>query len=44
MSLATGEVQEIQGDVVFSLHHVNAYENGDEIVIDLAPSKEFALR
>jgi len=44
MSLKTGEVQEIQGDVVFSLHHVNAYENGDEIVIDLAPSKEFALR
>ena len=44
MNLKTGEVQEMQADIVFSLHHVNAYEKGDEIIIDLSPSAEFALR
>ena len=44
VNLKTGEVQEMQGDIVFSLHHVNAYEKGDEIIIDLSPSAKFALR
>ena len=44
VNLKTGEVTEMQADIVFSLHHVNAYEKDDEIIIDLAPSAEFALR
>ena len=44
VNLKTGEVHEMQGDIVFSLHHINAFENGDEIIVDLAPTQEFALR
>ena len=44
VNLKTGEVNEMQGDILFSLHHINAYENGDEIIVDLATTQEFALR
>ena len=44
VNLKTGEVHEMQEDIIFSLHHINAYEVGDDIIVDLAPTEEFALR
>ena len=44
MNLKTGEVEEMQGDIVFTLHHVNAYEKGDEIILDVSPATAYGLR
>ena len=44
VNLKTGQVHEMQEDITFSLHHINAYEDGDDIIVDLAPTEEFALR
>ena len=44
VNLKTGEVIELQEDIIFALHHINAYENGETIIIDLAPADEYALK
>ena len=46
VNLKNGKVIEMQGDIQFSLHHINAYESrdGKEIIIDLASADEFSLR
>jgi len=46
VNLKTGEVQEIQADVHFFQHHVNAYEveGGREIILDLSPADPYGLR
>ena len=42
----SGEVTELQAEVVFSQHHINAYEtpDGNEIIMDISPSDDFGLR
>lgn len=32
---ATGEVRRVEGPPIFAFHHVNAYEDRDEVVVDL---------
>jgi len=46
INLKTGEVKEMTGDVLFSLHQINAYEtnDGEEIVLDLSPTDELGLK
>ena len=36
----------MQAEIVFSQHHINAYEtpDGDEIIMDVSPSDDFGLR
>merc|ERR1712038_2243631 len=45
VNLKTGEVKEMSADILFSMHHINAYETNDgkEIIIDLSPSDELGL-
>jgi len=45
INLKTGEVKEMSADILFSMHHINAYETNDgkEIVLDLSPSDELGL-
>ena len=44
VNLKTGKVIEMQGEILFSLHHINAYEKGEEIIIDLTTANEFTMR
>ena len=46
VNLKTGEVTEMSGDILFSMHHINAYETNDgkEIVLDLSPTDELGLK
>ena len=42
----SGEVIELQAEIVFSQHHINAFEtpDGSEIIMDISPSDDFGLR
>ncbi len=41
---ATGEVRRpLQSDACFAFHHVNAYEDGDELVVDIAVYPDASL-
>ena len=44
--MKSGEVQTMQTEALFSLHHINAYEtkDGSEIVLDLSHTDPFGLR
>ena len=46
VNLKTGEVKETTDDVLFSMHHINAYESedGTEILLDLSPTNEVGIR
>jgi carotenoid cleavage dioxygenase-like enzyme len=46
VNLKTKEVRELSANVLFAMHHINAYEinNGAEIVLDLSPTDELALK
>ena len=46
VNLKTGEVKETTDDVLFSMHHINAYESedGKEILLDLSPTNEVGIR
>ena len=46
VNLKTGEVKEMSGDILFSMHHINAYEtkDGKEIVLDLSPTNELTIK
>jgi carotenoid cleavage dioxygenase-like enzyme len=44
VDLRTGEVRKYQTDPTYSAHHANAYEDGDELVVDLCPTHYEALR
>jgi carotenoid cleavage dioxygenase-like enzyme len=46
INLKSGDVKEMSSDIVFSMHHINAYEtnDGEDIVLDLAPTDEMALK
>ena len=39
INLKTGEVTHRETSYVFSLHHANAYEDGDELVVDLISNR-----
>jgi len=46
VNLKTGEVKETTDNVLFSMHHINAYESedGKEIMLDLSPTDEMGIR
>lgn len=46
VNLKSGEVMEMEGDILFSMHHINAYEtkDGKQIVMDLSPTDELAIK
>ena len=46
VNLKTKEVRELSANVLFAMHHINAYEinEGTEIVLDLSPTDELALK
>ena len=46
VNLKTKGVQEISAEVLFAMHHINAYEinNGKEIILDLSPTDELGLK
>ena len=45
INLKTGEVSEMEGETLFSQHHINAYESGEnEIILDMSPSDELSLK
>jgi len=44
VDLKTGEVREYETAATFSAHHANAFEDGDEIVVDLCPTPYINMR
>jgi len=46
VNLKTGEVKEMSGDILFSMHHINAYEtkDGKQILLDLSPTNELSIK
>jgi len=44
MDLRTGEVQEFETEPTYSAHHANAYEDGEELVVDLCPTPYINMR
>ena len=46
VNLKTGDVKEISAEVLFSVHHINAYETNDgkEIILDLSPTDDNGMK
>jgi len=44
VNLKTGEVRQFETEPTYSAHHANAYEDGDDLVVDLCPTPYINLR